>query len=164
MGCVDIRHSLILLSLSLLVLHLTGNSEFCAFLNKRVHPLGGLRVWNEYDAIPYIGLCLPDSALLCFALLCRILCCEWLRCHFIFVLLCLTACSLRCFTMHSYLLHPTLALLVGYQHAGVPIKTRLKRSAKELFQNSSIDAIAVALDVVSPHILYQIGSLPDEVK
>ena len=53
---------------------------------------------------------------------------------------------------------PTLpALLVGYEHAGVPIKTRLKRSAKELFQNSSKDAIAVALDVVSPHILYQIG-------
>ena len=49
------------------------------------------------------------------------------------------------------------ALLVGYQHAGVPIKTRLRKSAKKLFQNVSVNSIAAALDVVSPHILYQIG-------
>jgi hypothetical protein len=49
------------------------------------------------------------------------------------------------------------ALLVGYQHAGVPIKTRLKKNAKDLFQNVSVNTIAAALDVVSPHILFQIG-------
>ena len=82
-----------------------GNSDFCRFVDRSVYPFGGLRVWNEYDAIPYI------------------------------------------------------ALLVGYQHAGVPLKVRLKKSAKELFQNESINPIAAALDVVSPHVLYQIGSL-----
>ena len=50
-----------------------------------------------------------------------------------------------------------LALLVGYQHVGIPIKTRLKKSAKELFQNESMNAITAGLDVVSPHMLFQIG-------
>ena len=82
-----------------------GNAEFCQFVNRQVQPCGGLRVWNEYDAIPYI------------------------------------------------------ALLIGYQHAGTPLKVRLKKSAKELFQNKSNNAIAATLDVVSPHILYQIGNM-----
>jgi hypothetical protein len=41
----------------------------------------------------------------------------------------------------------------------VPIKSRVTETAKDLFRDQSINAIAAALDVVSPHILYQIGSL-----
>ena len=70
----------------------------------------------------------------------------------------------RMYLPHICVIHSPPALLVGYEHAGVPIKTRLRRSAKELFQNSSKDAIAVALDVVSPHILYQIGALHGVVR
>ena len=48
-------------------LHLfAGNAEFCSYLNDRVHPGGGLRVWNEYDAIPYIGMCFHSQVLVIF--------------------------------------------------------------------------------------------------
>lgn len=83
-----------------------GNANFCQFVDDNVHPLGGLRVWNEYDAVPYI------------------------------------------------------ALLVGYSQAGIPIKLALSKAAKELFQKESHDSTtATALEAVTPHILYQLGSL-----
>lgn len=83
-----------------------GNINFCRHLDDYAQPFGGIRVWNEYDIVPYI------------------------------------------------------ALLVGYSHAGVPIKMALPSGAKELFQKESQDSlVASALDAVSPHILYQIGPL-----
>ena len=32
-----------------------GNLHFCRFVNKHVFPYGGVRVWNEYDAVPYLA-------------------------------------------------------------------------------------------------------------
>ena len=83
-----------------------GNINFCRHLDDFAQPFGGIRVWNEYDIVPYI------------------------------------------------------ALLVGYSHAGVPIKMAVPSGAKEMFQKESQDSLAAsALDAVSPHILYQVGTL-----
>ena len=82
-----------------------GNTAFCNFVNENVHPFGGIRLWNEYDAVPYI------------------------------------------------------ALLVGYCHAGIPIKMKLQSEARELFLAESINTVVASTDVISPHILYQIGQL-----
>ena len=82
-----------------------GNGAFCKFLTDFVHPFGGIRLWNEYDPVPY------------------------------------------------------LALVVGYDHAGIPVKGTISQEAKELFQSESINAITGTIDVALPHILYQIGSV-----
>ena len=82
-----------------------GNARFSRHLRTFARPFGGVRVWNEYDVVPY------------------------------------------------------LTLLVGYVHAGVPVKIKLKSSAKELFQNESINAIAPALNAIAPHMLFQMGTL-----
>ena len=82
-----------------------GNAQFCAYINRRVAPYGGLRVWNEYDVVPY------------------------------------------------------LTLFVGYEHAGMPLKLKQGRGAKELFQRESINAVSPALPAIAPHILFQLGGL-----
>lgn len=147
-------------------------------MNERVHPAGGLRVWNEYDAIPYIGKTRDKRrgeerrCLIWFNLVSSV---ATIVLHLISLLTpALFPPSLPLSTPLLLSTHigpalsfpPSLpppplcaftALLVGYQHAGVPIKTRLKKNAKDLFQNVSVNTIAAALDVVSPHILFQIG-------
>ena len=64
-----------------------GNQWFCNHIDNYVQPYGGLRVWNEYDLVPFI------------------------------------------------------ALLVGYSHAGIPIKMRVQREARELFLSESINTV-----------------------
>ena len=79
-----------------------GNAEFCNYIERRVSPAGGLRVWNDFDAIPY------------------------------------------------------LAQIVGYKHAGVPIRLSQKERAKDLYTQQSINELPAALNIVTPHILYQV--------
>jgi hypothetical protein len=71
-----------------------GNVQFCNFVNERVQPFGGIRLWNEYDAVPYI------------------------------------------------------ALIVGYSHAGIPIKMQLQREARELMLQESINTVVASTDVI----------------
>ena len=33
-----------------------GNENFCKFMNEFIHPMGGVRYWNNYDTIPYLPL------------------------------------------------------------------------------------------------------------
>ena len=70
-----------------------------------MHPYGGIRVWNEYDSVPY------------------------------------------------------LALLVGYDLPGIPIKRPLSQKCKDLFKEHCSNDIAKGMDVIMPHILYQIGPI-----
>tara|TARA_A100001035_G_C27350617_1_gene306905 strand:- start:32 stop:472 length:441 start_codon:yes stop_codon:yes gene_type:complete len=32
-----------------------GNADFVKYLNNHVGPYGGIRVWNEYDSVPYLA-------------------------------------------------------------------------------------------------------------
>jgi hypothetical protein len=88
-----------------------GNKAFCSYLERTALPCGGIRLWNEYDIVPFI------------------------------------------------------ALFVGYEHAGLPIKMKLSDAAKEYFRqevdlsNPLFEQYPTSLDVFSPHILYQIGSI-----
>lgn len=84
-----------------------GNAGFCKYLEDFVQPCGGLRVWNEYDAVPY------------------------------------------------------LALVVGYEHAGIPIKTSVGPQAKALYLQESINPLVAntVVDLIAPHILYQVGGV-----
>ena len=52
-----------------------------------------------------------------------------------------------------------LAQLVGYRHAGVPIRLVQRDMCKELYLKESINDIPAGFLVVAPHILYQVGSL-----
>ena len=54
-----------------------------------------------------------------------------------------------------------LAQIVGYSHAGTPIRLKQKESAKSIYVKENINAFVVpaTLNVVTPHILYQIGNL-----
>ena len=77
-------------------------------MNLTLQPAGGIRYWNEYDAVPY------------------------------------------------------LALVVGFQLGGIPVKMKVTPQARELFEREQINGDALAgipLDVVVPHIIYQIGPL-----
>ena len=78
-----------------------GNVQFCNFVNERVHPFGGIRLWNEYDAAPYI-----------------------------------------------YSTAPYIPLIVGYSHAGIPIKMQLQREARELMLQESINTVVASTDVI----------------
>jgi len=80
-----------------------GNSEFCNFIERKVSPAGGIRMWNDFDAVPY------------------------------------------------------LAQIVGYKHAGVPIRLSQKGHAKDLYLRESINELPAALNIVAPHILYQVS-------
>lgn len=89
-----------------------GNKQFCDYVCKYVYPSGGgIRVWNEYDIVPY------------------------------------------------------LAMIVGYDHVGIPLKMRASTPAKDLFKretnlmNPLLRDYPSILDGILPHILYQIGSI-----
>lgn len=82
-----------------------GNDEFCSFVERRVSPAGGIRVWNDFDAVPY------------------------------------------------------LAQLVGFRHAGVPIRLLQQESCRQYYSKENINETPPVLSVVTPHILYQIGPL-----
>lgn len=51
---------------------------------------------------------------------------------------------------------PYLAQIVGYKHAGVPIRFSQKDHARDLYMQQSINELPAALNIVTPHILYQV--------
>lgn len=52
---------------------------------------------------------------------------------------------------------PIIAQLVGYKHAGVPIKMEVSRSAKDLFESENVNALRGLIDVLAPHVMFQLG-------
>jgi hypothetical protein len=83
-----------------------GNSEFVSFVEKNIHPSGGIRVYNEGDVVPEI------------------------------------------------------TKLVGYLHAGVPVKMHVKDSAKDLYTSNYINEIVPTYDGAAPHIIFQVLIIP----
>mmetsp|Transcript_21302 Transcript_21302/g.60759 ORF Transcript_21302/g.60759 Transcript_21302/m.60759 type:complete len:761 (+) Transcript_21302:65-2347(+) len=51
---------------------------------------------------------------------------------------------------------PYIAQLVGYSHAGIPIKCRLPRSAIMKFEQENVGPV-FGFRVVAPHVLFQVG-------
>lgn len=54
---------------------------------------------------------------------------------------------------------PAIAQLVGYKHAGVPIKLDVSKSAKELFEDENVNALRGLIDFLAPHVMFQLGSV-----
>jgi hypothetical protein len=54
---------------------------------------------------------------------------------------------------------PSIAQLVGYKHAGVPIKLDVTKSAKDLFERENVNGLKGLVDVVAPHMLFQLGPI-----
>lgn len=54
---------------------------------------------------------------------------------------------------------PSIAQLVGYKHAGVPIKLDVSKSAKELFEEENVNSLRGLMDFLAPHVMFQLGSV-----
>lgn len=54
---------------------------------------------------------------------------------------------------------PSIAQLVGYKHAGVPIKLDVSKSAKELFEEENVNSLKGLIDLLAPHVMFQLGSV-----
>lgn len=54
---------------------------------------------------------------------------------------------------------PSIAQLVGYRHAGVPIKLDVSKSAKELFEEENVNSLRGLIDFLAPHVMFQLGSV-----
>jgi hypothetical protein len=54
---------------------------------------------------------------------------------------------------------PSIAQLVGYKHAGVPIKLDVSKSAKELFEMENVNSLRGLIDFLAPHVMFQLGSV-----
>ena len=54
---------------------------------------------------------------------------------------------------------PSIAQLVGYRHAGIPLRLELSKSAKESFERENIRPFGSFLEVVAPHVLFQLGNI-----
>lgn len=55
---------------------------------------------------------------------------------------------------------PLLAQLVGYRHAGVPVKRRVGREAVSLYESSNINANlppGISIASIAPHMIYTVG-------
>jgi hypothetical protein len=52
---------------------------------------------------------------------------------------------------------PIIAQLVGYKHAGVPVRLEVSRSAKDLFESENVNALRGLIDVLAPHVMFQLG-------
>ena len=54
---------------------------------------------------------------------------------------------------------PSIAQLVGYKHAGVPIKLDVSKSAKEMFEMENVNSLRGLIDFLAPHVMFQLGSV-----
>jgi len=54
---------------------------------------------------------------------------------------------------------PSIAQLVGYKHAGVPIKLDVSKSAKELFEMENVNSLRGLIDFLAPHVMFQLGGV-----
>ena len=52
---------------------------------------------------------------------------------------------------------PSIAQLVGYKHAGVPIKLDVSKSAKEMFEEENVNPLKGLIDFLAPHVMFQLG-------
>ena len=46
---------------------------------------------------------------------------------------------------------------VGYKHAGVPIKLDVSKSAKDMFEEENVNPLKGLIDLLAPHVMFQIG-------
>ncbi len=60
---------------------------------------------------------------------------------------------------NDYDVVPSIAQLVGYKHAGVPIKLDVSKSAKELFEEENVNSLRGLIDFLAPHVMFQLGSI-----
>ena len=54
---------------------------------------------------------------------------------------------------------PEVTKLVGFLHAGIPIQTHVKESAKTLYHKNCIGEIMPTFEGAAPHIIFTWGSL-----
>lgn len=52
---------------------------------------------------------------------------------------------------------PAIAQLVGYKHAGVPIKLDVSKSAKDMFEQENVNSLKGLIDFLAPHVMFQLG-------
>jgi len=52
---------------------------------------------------------------------------------------------------------PSLAQLVGYGHAGVPIRQRLPPAALQRFEEANAGGSVPGFAAIAPHVLFQLG-------
>lgn len=46
---------------------------------------------------------------------------------------------------------------MGFRHAGVPVKLEVSKAAKDKFEQENVSPLKGVVEVVAPHVLFQIG-------